>query len=244
MEGNSIVEEINLYDLMRYYAKNWLNLLGAIFVGAIIGVAFTALVQTPLYKSDATLIITGRTSSTDTTINNYAELFKSRSVLGEVVKESNYDGNYDKLFSLTTAETDKNTDVLRISMADQDAQKSQELLTASVDTFKDKAGKIYSNPNNIKVVDSASLPTKPYNVKTTMQIGLAMATTFFIAIIVLFFVYDYKNSNPKHTTATKKSNKKSTQKTTKNSGGGVKNTSTSPRTKKVFKTNEKTSRKK
>ncbi len=62
------MQEINLYDLMRYYAKNWLNLLGALFIGAIIGVGYTAIVQTPLYKSNATLIVTGRSSSTDTTI--------------------------------------------------------------------------------------------------------------------------------------------------------------------------------
>ena len=77
---------------MRYYAKNWLNLLGALFIGAIIGVGYTAIVQTPLYKSEGTLIVTGRTGPSDTTTNNYAELFKSRLVLESVVKDKHYDG--------------------------------------------------------------------------------------------------------------------------------------------------------
>ena len=210
------MQEINLYDLMRYYAKNWLNLLGALFIGAIIGVGYTAIIQTPLYKSNATLIVTGRTSSTDTTINNYAELFKSRLVLESVVNDKHYDGNYEQLLDHTTATTDKNTDVLRVSIADSNPQKSQELLMASVETFKDRAGNIYNNPNNIKVVDAASLPTKPYNVNALMQIGLTTAAAFFIAIVALFFVYDYTNSNPARTRATKKSKKAANKKSTHN----------------------------
>ena len=210
------MQEIDLYDLMRYYAKNWLNLLGALFIGAIIGVGYTAIIQTPLYKSEGTLIVTGRTGPSDTTTNNYAELFKSRLVLESVVNDKHYDGNYEQLLDHTTATTDKNTDVLRVSIADPNPQKSQELLMASVETFKDRAGNIYNNPNNIKVVDAASLPTKPYNVNALMQIGLATAAAFFIAIVALFFVYDYTNSNPARTRATKKGKKAANKKSTHN----------------------------
>ncbi|UTX51094.1 hypothetical protein KI440_02720 [Candidatus Saccharibacteria bacterium TM7i] len=212
-----LMQEINLYDLMRYYAKNWLNLLGALFVGAIIGVAYTGLIQTPLYKSEATMIVTGRTSAADTTTNNnYAELFKSRLVLETVVREKGYNGSYEQLLARTTAVTDKNTDVLKVSIADPDPKTSQLLLTASVDTFKERASNIFKNSENIKSVDTASLPSKPFNVKTVMQVGLAMAATFFAAIIALFFVYDYKNSNPARTRATEKRAKKTSRQAKKN----------------------------
>ena len=89
-------------------------------------------------------------------------------------------------------------------------------MTASVDTFKDRAGSIYNSPNNIKVVDAASLPAKPYNVNALMQIGLATAAALFIAIVALFFVYDYTNSNPARTRATKKGKKVANKKSTHN----------------------------
>lgn len=202
---------------MRYYAKNWLNLLGALFLGAIIGLTYTKIVQVPLYKSDATMIITGRTSAADNVSNNYAELFKSRLVLETVVRDTGYTGSYEQLLARTTASTDKSTDVLRVSIADPDPKTSQLLLKASVETFKDQASTIYANSENIKTVDTATLPGAPYNVKATMQIGLAMAATFFAAVIALFFVYDYKNSNPKRTKATeKKAAKKAKKQGTKN----------------------------
>ena len=199
---------------MRYYAKNWLNLLGALFIGAIIGLTYTSIIQTPLYKSEASMIITGRTSAADNTSNNYAELFKSRLVLETVVRDSGYKGSYEQLLSRTTAATDSKSDVLRVTISDPNPQTSQNLLKASVATFKERAANIYKNSENIKTVDTASLPSHAYNVKTTMQIGLAMAATFFAAVIALFFVYDYKNSDPKHTKATAKITKKKSTKNT------------------------------
>lgn len=191
----SVVQEINLYDLLRYYARNWLNLLSAVLVGAIIGLVYTAFIQTPLYKSDATMLVVGaRTSSTDNTINNnYTELFKSRLVLESTIEKQGYSGDYEQLLARTTATNDKNTDVIKVSIADTEPEKSQQLLSAAAEAFKAQASKIYGS-NNIKTVDNATLPTKPYNVNVVTQVGLAMAAAFFLAIIVLFFIYDYATS--------------------------------------------------
>lgn len=186
------MQEINLYDLLRYYARNWLNLLSAVLVGAIIGLVYTAFIQTPLYKSDATMLVVGaRTSSTDNTINNnYTELFKSRLVLESTIEKQGYSGDYEQLLARTTATNDKNTDVIKVSISDTEPEKSQQLLSAAAEAFKAQASKIYGS-NNIKTVDNATLPTKPYNVNVVTQVGLAMAAAFFLAIIVLFFIYDY-----------------------------------------------------
>ena len=231
---------------MRYYAKNWLNLLGALFIGAIIGVAYTGIIQTPLYKSQSTMIIVAsQKSTTDTSTNinnNYAELFKSRLVLETVIKEKGYTGTYEQLLSRTTATTDDNTDILRVSISDPDPKVSQSLLSESVKTFKERAKGIYTSTENIKTVDTASLPSSAYNVKAPMQIGLSMAAVFFAAIIALFFVYDYKNSNPARTKATQKQNKKSAQSPATNGGDVAKNATDAKRTKNVNTTPKSTSK--
>ena len=140
------------------------------------------------------LVVGARTSSADATINNnYTELFKSRLVLDGTIKQQGYSGDYEQLLTRTTATNDKNTDVIKVSIADTNPGKSQKLLAASVESFKKEAGKIYGS-NNIKTVDSATLPVAPYNVHAITQIGLAMAATFFLAVIVLFFIYDYATS--------------------------------------------------
>ena len=190
------MQEINLYDLLRYYARNWLNLLSALFIGAIIGLVYTNFIQTPLYKSDATMLVVGARTSQDATINNnYTELFKSRRVLETVIGSQGYAGNYEQLLARTTATNDKNTDILKVSIADPDSRKSEQLLSASLEAFKKEAGDLYGS-SNIKTVDAASAPAEPYNVNVPLQVGLSTAATFFLAIIVLFFIYDYRATQP------------------------------------------------
>lgn len=190
------MQEINLYDLLRYYARNWLLLLSAVFVGAIIGLTYTNFIQTPLYKSDATMLVVGARTSQDATINNnYTELFKSRRVLETVIEQQGYSGSYEQLLGRTTATNDKNTDIIKVSIADPDSNKSEQLLSASLEIFKKEASSLY-NSSNIKTVDAASTPAQSYNVNLLLQTGLAVAATFFLVIVALFFVYDYRMSNP------------------------------------------------
>lgn len=207
------MQEINLYDLLKYYARNWATLLTALFVGAIIGLVYTFYLQQPLYKSEATMLVVGARTSQDATINNnYTELFKSRRVLGSIIQQQGYDGDYDQLLARTTATNDKNTDVLKVSIADDSAAKGQQLLQASLEAFRREAGELYER-DNIKVVDPANLPSAPYNVKVVVQVGLAMAATFFFAVIVMFFVYDYRMSNGTPTGKATTAKKSATPKT-------------------------------
>lgn len=208
------MEEINLYDLLKYYAKNWLIILSAIFVGAIVGLVYTFFIQTPLYKSQATILVVGQRTTQDSTINNnYTELFKSRRVLDPVIGDKQYGGSYEQLLSNTTATNNKDTDVILVSIATTDAKKSQELLSASLDSFKKQADNLYSS-NNIKVVDSASMPDSAYNVSILLQLGLSIVATVMITIIVLFFIYDYYSSQLKPIQKPKSNAKSKSKKTT------------------------------
>ena len=186
------MHEINLYDLLKYYAHHWVKLMIAICIGAAIGIVYTSLLQQPLFKSEATMLVVSTRSSQDATINNnYTEVFKSRRVLDTVIRQQGYDGGYDQLLARTSATNDKNTDILKVSIADPDPNKSKQLLQASLESFKQEVGTLYDS-DNIKTVDAASLPSGPYNVNVVMQIGLTTIAALFLAIIVMFFVYDYR----------------------------------------------------
>lgn len=193
------MEEIKLYDLLRFYAKNWYNIITVALIGAIIGVVYTFYIQTPLYESKATLLAVGtqRTggSQDSVTLNNYVSLFTSHRVLDEVIDKQKYDKGYDQLASNTTAQNDKNTDILRVSIATPDAQKSKSLLESAIASFRTQAKDLYGNGTlDIKVVDAANVPTESSNVKPVTQIGLATVGGFIFAIIALFFIYDYRKS--------------------------------------------------
>ena len=192
------MEEINLYDLLRFYAKKWLTIATIVMVGAIAGIIYTYYIQTPKYTSQAQLILVGNTRSTATdsvVLNNYVQLFKSHRVLDPVIADQNYKQGYDALAADVVATNAKSTDIINVSIATPDSKMSKALLEGAIQSFRTQAKALYGD-NNIKinVVDAASTPSGASNVKPAVQIGLAIAASLALAIIGLFFVYDYKSS--------------------------------------------------
>ena len=192
------MEEINLYDLLRFYAKKWLTIASFAIAGAIIGVIFTYYIQQPLYKSSATVLLVGanRSSSQDSVVlNNYVKLFTSRRVLTPVIEKHDYDKSFDSLVANTTAENTKNTDFINLSISTTDAKTSKVMLESAMQEFKKQAKELYGdNSVRISIVDAANTPTGSTNVKPLQQIGIATVALTALSIIGLFFVYDYKHS--------------------------------------------------
>lgn len=194
------MEELNLYDLLRYYAKEWLTILTVVIIGTIIGIGYTYYIQQPKYESKATLLVvgTGRSSAgqESVVINNYVELFRSRRVLDPVIASNNYDKNYETLLANTKSNNVKNTDIINVSIATADSKKSKALLDDAIRTFSAESKKLYGNDSiKINVVDSPDAPDSPTNIKPLQQIGLAVVASLALAIVGLFFVYDYRKSN-------------------------------------------------
>ena len=192
------MEEINLYDLLRFYAKKWLTIASFAIAGAIIGVIFTYYIQQPLYKSSATVLLIGtnRTSGQESVVlNNYVKLFNSRRVLTPVIAKHDYNKSFDSLVANTTAENTKNTDFISLSMSTTDAKTSKVMLESAIQEFGKQAKELYGdNSDRISIVDAANTPTGSTNVKPLQQIGIATVALTALSIIGLFFVYDYKHS--------------------------------------------------
>ena len=196
------MEEINLYDLLRFYIKKWLTIAIFVMIGGIVGIAYTYYIQTPQYESKATLLLVGTDhtsgSQESVTLNNYVELFKSRRVLDTVIADQGYDKDYDTLVSNVTARGTKSTDIINVSIKTPDAKQSKALLESAIESFRNEAKELYGNSSiKISTVDAASTPKSPSNVRPVIQIGLAAVAGFMLAIVGLFFVYDYRHSQPK-----------------------------------------------
>lgn len=199
------MEEINLYDLMRFYARKWLTIATVVMIGAILGVIYTFFVQQPQYKSTATLLLvgTGRTSNQESVVlNNYVQLFESRRILEPVIAEQKYDATYDKLAANTTAENVKNTDIINVSISTSSPKTSKALLEAAIEKFRNEAKTLYGDGAiKINVVDAADAPIAPTNVRPIQQIGLAIVAAFALAMVALFFIYDYTTAQKTQTKA-------------------------------------------
>jgi capsular polysaccharide biosynthesis protein len=189
------LEEINLYNLLRYYAKKWAVILSLTLVGLIAGFIYNQYIQVAMYKSDATLLVVGAGDGPQnaTLINNYVELFKSRRVLESVIEQQKLGISYDDLSSRVDASSDKNTEIIKVSISDQDGKLSQNLTDGAIKSFKSEADKIYGR-DNIRIIDNASLPDQPFNVRRPIVLALSASAGLILSVIGLFFIYDFNLS--------------------------------------------------
>lgn len=179
--------------------------------GFIIGLIYNSFIQTPRYKSGATLIIIKNddtTSKNSTLINNYIRLFKSRKVLEPTIKDLKLDSSYDELASSIEATNDTDTEVVKLAVTSNNAKTSQEILNHAIVIFKDEAKSLYKK-DNIQIVDSASFESKPYNVNAVMQLLVATGIGFSIPVIIIFFIYDIKFNMSKNNSDDKDNNDES-----------------------------------
>lgn len=185
------MEEINLYKLLGFYVRNWLLILSITLAGLMAGLVYNQFIQTPMYKSNATLLLIKSTgSSQDTTLlNNYVQLFQSRRVLEPVIGEQQLGVTFDEFKGNVSAVNDKNTEVIRLSVSTSNPEKSKKFLEAAVVNFKTEAKELYGS-DNLTVVDNASDAVPPYNVNKTLQLAIASGAGFVVSLLVLFFIYD------------------------------------------------------
>lgn len=193
------MQDINLYHLLQFYAKKWIWFVSLAIIGGVAGYLYSSYIQTPLYKSDATLLIVSADSESSTKnttlINNYVALLKSRRVLDPVISEHGAGITYDELAGSTTATNDKNTEVIKLSISSKSAETSQQLVDGVVESFKNEVKNLY-NLENVSVVDNANRATEPYNIRTVLTSVLLAAAGPIAAAIALFFVYDFNLGRP------------------------------------------------
>lgn len=194
-DRRNIVQDVSFYHLLKFYIKNWLIITIILSISFVLGIVYNDFIQVPLYKSDATLLLVrSNTVNPDTSlINNYIELFKSRRVLEPVIEKQNINMRYDDFVKNVEVISEKNTDVIKISVATDGAEKSKEFVKKAVVSFKENSKDLYS-ADNIQVVDDASFNDKPYNVHKELVLIISSLTGLLIALFSLFLVYDYKQN--------------------------------------------------
>lgn len=217
------MQEINLYDLIKHYARYWLFIFVMTLLGLIGGLIYNHY-QVPLYKSTSTLILidpknsTSSTAANTTLINNYLALMKSRRVLEPVISNLNLNISYEQLVSDVTTSNDKDTQVVKLTISSTNPQTSKQAVDGTVASFKDEVKRLY-DVDSIKIVDGANTPTAPYNVRKNIQLGLAAAAGFLLSLIIVFFIYDFNlNRKQQPETATEEPPKETKPKAPKKTG--------------------------
>jgi capsular polysaccharide biosynthesis protein len=188
------VQEINPRQLLQYYAKKWIFIIVFTVLGLVAGAMYTFFFQTPLYKSDTTVMLVNVENplagpQDATLINNYAELLESRKVLEPVITKLGLGISYEQIVSQVTAAKEKDTDFIKVSVSTESPQTSMKIAEEVITSFKREVRRLYGT-DNVEVIDQANRPAVPYNIHAALQISLAAVAGLALALIVLFLAYD------------------------------------------------------
>ena len=195
------MEEIDLSELFTFI-KNRLGILIIITVSVcLLGCIYGLFLQKPMYKSYTTVILGSNESAgnssgittNDITLNKnlvstYAEIVKSRRVLDQVIKDLKLDISYEVLSSKISVTALNNTEIIKITVSDEDAIHAKNIANVTAKYFTDEVVDLYKM-NNVNVLDEAVTNEKAYNINVMKQITIYFILGLVLACGVLFLIF-------------------------------------------------------
>lgn len=200
------MEEINIRDFLNYL-KKYVLVIVVVAIVLIIGVfIYDKSIKKPLYTTYTTIILTkSNETQTGTTITQndillnqklvetYSKIIKSKLVLEQVISETGVTYTAEELSENVSVEAYENTEMLKISVTDQDPELAANIANSIAQVFSGEIAKIYQI-NNISVVDVAVTPEEVSNNTLKRDLLIALFISIFGTIGVVFVVYYFDDT--------------------------------------------------
>ena len=198
------MEEIDLKDFLIYLKK--FILLGlVVLIGALVGTyIFDTQLKTPMFSSYTTVVLAQQANSnaaitqSDITVNQklvstYSEIVKSKLVLQQTIDQLGLDMSYEQLQKNVSVKAVEDTEIIRITVADADQNKTAEITNQIADNFIKEVSDIY-DLNNVSVIDRAQTPDQPSNNTLTRDLAIAAIIAIFGVIAIAFIVFYFDDT--------------------------------------------------
>ena len=194
------MEELDLKELFEMFWNKKIKIILIVAIFAVIGVIYSIGFVVPEYTAFTKLVLAGQSSdptgntteaitTTDLTINSklvgtYSELVTSTDVVRQVITNTGIDISEEALKSSIEVSSVEDTDVIKISVTNQNPTYATKLANETAKAFMEKVAEIY-NINNVHVVDEAEEPQSPSNVNHLKDVVIF---TFIGVVIAVGYV--------------------------------------------------------
>lgn len=192
-------ETIELRELFEILLKRKLLIIIVTLACTVMGGIYSVFMITPMYKAETTLMVNGAKNMTDIassldlgSINlsqklvvTYGEIVKSRIVLEQTIKHLKLDMTYEELLKKTTAMQLGGTEILKISVQDEDPEQAAIISNKISGVFVKEVMRILK-VNNVETIDKAIPMPKPINVKTTLNLAISMILGLMLGVFIAF----------------------------------------------------------
>ena len=205
------MEELDLKEILKiFYDKKFLIIIITLLC-MIIGGLYSYFMMEPKYKASTTIVLT-KTDTTTTKmkdseeasiterdilinqslVSTYSEIVKSSTILEQVINNlSHLNLSKGKLRSNIEVSSVEDTEVIKISMIDENPRDAAEIANEIAKVFAEKVIEMY-NMNNVYTLDSAIPPDGPYNINHPKYIAIFALIGIVISCgyIVILNIFD------------------------------------------------------
>ena len=202
-------ETIELRELLEILLKRKLLIILMTVLCTVAGGVYSVFLITPMYNAETTMMVNGAKNMTDIassldigSINlsqklvvTYGEIVKSRIVLEQTIDSLKLDMTYEQLLRKTTAQQVGDTEILKIAVQDEDPAQAAVIANKISDVFVKEVMRILK-VNNVETIDKAIPIEKPVNVKTALNIAIAMILGLMLGVFTAF-VLEYMDNTIK-----------------------------------------------
>lgn len=192
------MEELDLKQLVMIFWNRKITIILILAIFITIGIIYTMEFVTPVYTSSTTLLLATSGSSTekantitttDITLNSklvstYSTLVQSKSVLRQVISNLGMNLDEEELKKNITVAQEKDTEIIRISVTNENATTAQKVANETAKVFIQKVSEIYKI-NNVQIVDQAEISTIPSNVNHIKDV---IIFAFAGAVVAIMYV--------------------------------------------------------
>ena len=121
-------------------------------------------------------------------IDTYAEIIKSRKVVGKVIENLNLDYTIEELQKNISVTNVNDTEIIKITVDDKDSNLAKNIANETAKVFNAEIIKLY-NIQNIGVVDYAEESLVPYNINILKSMAIYVLTGLFLSLAVVFVMF-------------------------------------------------------
>ena len=172
------MEELDLKELLTLFWNKKVKILLIVAIFAALGFIYTMGFVTPEYTSSTTLLLVNSNSTSTTTnaittadinlnsklVSTYSELVRSKKILGPVIENLGINISYDKLKNNVSVSSVKDTELIKITVTNEDATAAAKITNEIAKVFKEKVAEDIYKINNVVVVDEAVVNSTPSNI--------------------------------------------------------------------------------
>ena len=193
-------ETISLRELMETLKKRMQLILMITLTAVIVSGGVSFFLLTPVYQSSTQLLVNqskseqpayniGEIQTNLQLINTYNVIMKSPAILEKVAADLKLDLTAAQLNNKITVASEKDSQVINLSVQDTDPKKAAAIANKTADVFQDEIVKIM-NVDNVSILAKAEVgeDTSPIKPKPLLNIAIAMVVGLMAGVGLAFLL--------------------------------------------------------